>query len=74
MIEFEILLFYLLLFLATGADCLSRAPALRSSDVKPNTLLGIDIPMDSVSFPAPLYRADYEGIVTIGSTSMMGAS
>ena len=72
MIGIELLLCYLLLFLAAGADCLFRAPALDPAFVKPKNPLGIDILRDSLSLSAPLYRAGYEGIATIGSTSMMG--
>ena len=61
MIEFELILCYLLLFLAAGTDCLFRAPALLSSDVKPKNPSGINILRDSPSLSDPLYRADYEG-------------
>ena len=72
MIEFGLLLCYLLLFLAARADCLFRAPALDPASVKPKNPLGIDIPRDSHSLSGPLYRADYRGDVIIGSISMMG--
>ena len=72
MIGIELLLCYLLLFLAAGADCLFRAPVLGSSAVKPKNPLGIDIPRDSHSLSGPLYRADYGGDVIIGNLLKMG--
>ena len=72
MIGFELLLCYLLLFLAARADCLFRALALDPATVKPKSPFGIDIPMDSPSLSGPLYRADYGGDVTIGNLLKMG--
>ena len=72
MIGIELLLCYLLLFLAARADCLFRVPALDPATVKPKSPFGIDIPRDSNSLSGPLYRADYGGDVTIGNLLKMG--
>ena len=72
MIGIELLLCYLLLFLAARADCLFRALALDPATVKPKSPFGINIPRDSNSLSGPLYRADYEGDVIIGHLLMMG--
>ena len=53
MIGIELLLCYLLLFLAARADYLFRALALDPATVKPKSPFGIDIPMDSTSLSDP---------------------
>ena len=67
MIGIELLLCYLLLFLAARADYLFRAPALDPASVKPKNPSGIDILRDSHTNGDQRARAASHGLMLEGS-------